>query len=59
MNLAIFVLQLTQDDTSQWTQDSIDGSILIVMLVIMALVAAIIVLSLWRGLPKRRKSHYW
>ena len=59
MNLAIFVLQLTQDDAPLLTQDYIEGAILIVMLVILVLATTAIMWSLWWGRPRRHRSHYW
>jgi hypothetical protein len=59
MNLAIFVLQLIQDDTLQLTKDDNYGDALILMLAILVLAAAFITWGLWWGRPRRHRSHHW
>ncbi|MGA3032996.1 MAG: hypothetical protein ABSD70_06910 [Terracidiphilus sp.] len=58
MSFAIFVLQLTQGDVLQPTQDYSDGSILTVVLVTLVAVTAMIMCGLWYGRPKRQRSRH-
>jgi len=51
MNLAIFAFQMSEDE--------VYGHVVIAMLIILVLAAAIIMWGLWRGRPRRRRSHYW